>query len=161
MLPPLFLLLVFFPASCLHEFSCTSSPVKSDHVHFFLLTLLKAMVAEGVTVKRHVAFALFGAWRAQKLMLWIPKLSAPQELWKSWYFVTILPERVFGTSSRANLRSIPDPTLWAWDLPRGSFLAHWAKSSRERTGRQQQIQGHSVADDCMAVAPSPGWDSVS
>lgn len=42
----------------------------------FLLDLTLSAVAEGGIVERHAAFALFGARRAQKLMLWTPKLSA-------------------------------------------------------------------------------------
>lgn len=66
-LPPLFL--VSFAASFLYQFKCTSSPIQADYVHFFTLTLLLKATAKEGAVQRHVAFALLGAGRAQKLML--------------------------------------------------------------------------------------------
>lgn len=65
--PPLFL--VSFAASFLYQFKCTSSSIQADYVHFFTLTLLLKATAKEGAVQRHVAFALLGAGRAQKLML--------------------------------------------------------------------------------------------
>ena len=62
-------LLVSFAASFLYQFKCTSSPIQADYVHFFSLTLLLRATAKEHAVQRHVAFALLGARRAQKLML--------------------------------------------------------------------------------------------
>lgn len=64
-----------------------------------------------------------------------------------FFFLTILPERVFCEGSRANLRSILDPTLWAsfpgvYPLPPRLRAAASLRDCGSRSRAAVQPRGH-------------------
>lgn len=78
-----------------------------------------------------------------------PELCAPPRAVKimTFFFLTILPERVFCEGSRANLRSILDPTLWAsfpgvYPLPPRLRAAASLRDCGSRSRAAVQPRGH-------------------
>lgn len=117
---------------------------------------------EGGAVERCVALPyLTRALTSSETHAVNPKLCAPPRAVKIMtFFFHILPERVFCEGSRANLRSILDPTPWA-SFPWGISSAHQAKNSSKSAGLWQQVQGCSAAKWTQPLVSQDGQGSTS
>lgn len=75
---------------------------------FFTDLILRA-TAEGGTVERHTAFALLGAWRAQKLMLWILKQRSSKSCEKH--------DALSQLCLKGSFARVPEPTWGRFQIP--------------------------------------------
>lgn len=157
-------LIFFSPCSLfslsLHLSRCTSSPVKADCVCLSCCPCWKSRL-RGRRARKTCSFCLTRALKSSETHAVNPKLCAPPRAVKIMtFFFHILPERVFCEGSRANLRSILDPTLWA-SFPWGITSAHQAKNSSKSAGLWQHVQGCSAAKWTERLVSQAGQGSTS